>query len=64
MPAISPQQFTDRTRETTPLAAVLGDKALTVTEIVPTTGFYDYEAKYGDGGSRHVNRRYISAPKL
>jgi D-alanine-D-alanine ligase len=34
--------------------AVLGDKALTVTEIVPTTGFYDYEAKYGEGGSRHV----------
>jgi D-alanine-D-alanine ligase len=34
--------------------AVLGDKALTVTEIVPTTGFYDYDAKYGEGGSRHV----------
>ena len=34
--------------------AVMGDKALTVTEIVPTTGFYDYEAKYGEGGSRHV----------
>jgi D-alanine-D-alanine ligase len=34
--------------------AVLGDTALTVTEIVPTTGFYDYEAKYGEGGSRHV----------
>ena len=34
--------------------AVLDDKALTVTEIVPTTGFYDYEAKYGEGGSRHV----------
>jgi D-alanine-D-alanine ligase len=34
--------------------AVLGDKALAVTEIIPTTGFYDYEAKYGEGGSRHV----------
>jgi D-alanine-D-alanine ligase len=34
--------------------AVLGDKALAVTEIIPTTGFYDFEAKYGDGGSRHV----------
>ena len=34
--------------------AVMGDKALAVTEIIPTTGFYDYEAKYGDGGSRHV----------
>src|SRR5262249_46356828 len=27
---------------------------LTVTEIVPRTGFYDFEAKYGDGGSSHV----------
>ncbi len=34
--------------------AVMGDKALTVTEIVPTTGFYDYDAKYADGGSYHV----------
>ena len=34
--------------------AVMGDKALTVTEIVPRTGFYDYEAKYGEGGSSHV----------
>jgi D-alanine-D-alanine ligase len=34
--------------------AVIGDKALAVTEIIPTTGFYDFEAKYGDGGSRHV----------
>ena len=34
--------------------AVLGDKALAVTEIVPRTGFYDYEAKYGEGGSSHV----------
>ncbi len=34
--------------------AVLGDKALAVTEIVPATGFYDYEAKYGEGGSIHV----------
>jgi len=25
--------------------AVLGDRALTVTEIVPKTAFYDYEAK-------------------
>jgi D-alanine-D-alanine ligase len=33
--------------------AVLGDRALAVTEIIPTTGFYDYEAKYGEGGSRH-----------
>ena len=33
--------------------AVLGDRALTVTEIVPKTAFYDYEAKYADGGSVH-----------
>jgi D-alanine-D-alanine ligase len=29
-------------------------EALTVTEIIPSTGFYDYEAKYGEGGSVHV----------
>jgi D-alanine-D-alanine ligase len=34
--------------------AVMGSKALAVTEIVPRTGFYDYEAKYGEGGSSHV----------
>jgi D-alanine-D-alanine ligase len=34
--------------------AVVGGKALSVTEIVPSTGFYDYEAKYGEGGSSHV----------
>jgi D-alanine-D-alanine ligase len=34
--------------------AVLGDKALEVIEIVPTVTFYDYEAKYAPGGSRHV----------
>lgn len=34
--------------------AVLGDRALTVTEIVPRTGFYDYDAKYAEGGSAHV----------
>lgn len=33
--------------------AVMGDKALTVTEIVPKTAFYDYDAKYSDGGSVH-----------
>lgn len=33
---------------------VMGGQAMTVTEIVPKTGFYDYEAKYGDGGSEHV----------
>jgi len=34
--------------------AVMAGKALAVTEIVPRAGFYDYEAKYGEGGSSHV----------
>ncbi|WP_340646736.1 D-alanine--D-alanine ligase [Phenylobacterium sp.] len=34
--------------------AVMNGKALTVTDIVPRSGFYDYEAKYGDGGSEHI----------
>ncbi len=34
--------------------AVLGNDALGVIEIVPTVKFYDYEAKYAPGGSRHV----------
>jgi D-alanine-D-alanine ligase len=34
--------------------AVMGDRALTVTEIKSAHGFYDYEAKYTDGGSRHI----------
>lgn len=33
--------------------AVMGDRALTVTEIVPKTAFYDYDAKYAEGGSAH-----------
>ena len=31
-----------------------GPRALTVTDIVPRAGFYDFEAKYGEGGSVHV----------
>jgi D-alanine-D-alanine ligase len=34
--------------------AVMGDKALGVIEIVPTARFYDYEAKYAPGGSKHL----------
>jgi D-alanine-D-alanine ligase len=34
--------------------AVLGNKPLGVIEIVPTMKFYDYEAKYAPGGSKHV----------
>jgi D-alanine-D-alanine ligase len=33
--------------------AVMGDRALCVTDII-TEGWYDYEAKYTTGGSRHV----------
>jgi len=33
---------------------VLGDRALTVTEIEAAHAFYDYESKYAAGGSRHV----------
>lgn len=32
---------------------VMGDRALAVTEII-TDGWYDYDAKYKTGGSRHV----------
>jgi len=34
--------------------AVMGDRALAVTEIVPKLAFYDYDAKYAPGGSEHV----------
>jgi D-alanine-D-alanine ligase len=41
-----------RGRELT--AAVLGDRALLVTELVPKSGFYDFDAKYTDGMTAHV----------
>jgi len=34
--------------------AVLDDEALAVTELKPTAGFYDYDAKYTDGLTVHV----------
>jgi len=34
--------------------AVMGERALGVIEIVPTVRFYDYEAKYAPGGSKHI----------
>jgi len=34
--------------------AVMGDEPLGVIEIVPAARFYDYEAKYAPGGSRHL----------
>jgi D-alanine-D-alanine ligase len=43
--------------------AVMGDVALGVTEIVTDLAFYNYEAKYAAGGSRHVIPAEIS-PKI
>jgi D-alanine-D-alanine ligase len=41
-----------RGRELT--TAVLGDRALGVTELRPKSGWYDYDAKYTDGMTEHV----------
>ena len=41
-----------RGRELT--TAVLGDKALMVTELRPKSGFYDFDAKYTDGMTDHI----------
>jgi D-alanine-D-alanine ligase len=41
-----------RGRELT--TAVIGDRALTVTELKPKSGFYDFTAKYTDGMTEHV----------
>ena len=38
----------------TVLGEKAGPRALTVTDITPKKGFYDYEAKYAKGGSVHV----------
>jgi D-alanine-D-alanine ligase len=40
--------------------AVMGTEALGVIEIVPTVKFYDYEAKYAPGGSKHLLPAQIS----
>ena len=40
--------------------AVMGTEPLGVIEIVPTMPFYDYQAKYAEGGSRHI----LPAPLL
>jgi len=34
--------------------AVMGDRALGATEIVPRAGFYDYRAKYTEGRADHI----------
>lgn len=41
-----------RGRELT--TAVLGDRALGVTELRPLSGFYDYDAKYTEGMTEHL----------
>jgi len=41
--------------------AVMGEQALGVIEIVPTMRFYDYEAKYAPGGSKHLLPAPISS---
>jgi D-alanine-D-alanine ligase len=41
-----------RGRELT--TAVLGNRALGVTELKPKSGFYDYDAKYTDGMTDHI----------
>ena len=41
--------------------AVLGDRALGVIEIVAATKFYDFEAKYAPGGSKHLLPAPVSA---
>lgn len=41
--------------------AVMGDEAFGVVDIIANTQFYDYEAKYAAGGSRHEVPAKISA---
>jgi D-alanine-D-alanine ligase len=41
--------------------AVMGKEALGVIEIVPTVRFYDYDAKYAPGGSKHLLPAPISS---
>jgi D-alanine-D-alanine ligase len=40
--------------------AVLADRALCVTELMPVDGFYDYDAKYTDGLTTHICPAQIS----
>jgi D-alanine-D-alanine ligase len=42
------------------LGEAAGPRALAVTDIVAATGWYDYEAKYSEGGSRHILPAQIS----
>jgi D-alanine-D-alanine ligase len=45
----------------TVMGAPGAEKGLAVTDIVAAAGFYDYDAKYGEGGSRHVIPAPLSA---
>lgn len=40
---------------------VMDGKAMTVTDIIPHRAFYDYDAKYAEGGSTHVVPAPIAA---
>lgn len=42
--------------------AVMGERALCVTEITTSLAFYDYEAKYAAGGSKHILPADLPAP--
>jgi D-alanine-D-alanine ligase len=41
--------------------AVLGDKALCITELKPQNGFYDFDAKYTEGLTEHICPAQIPA---
>ena len=69
--ANAPPQLSDDMPETVMVEAfapgreltvtVMGDRALTVTDIL-TEGWYDYHAKYSVGGSRHVVPADVPGP--
>src|ERR1700743_3342596 len=42
--------------------SVMGDRALGVTEITTDLAFYDYEAKYAQGGSHHILPAKVPVP--
>lgn len=44
--------------------AVMDGKPLTVTELKPRAGFYDYEAKYQDGKTDHIIPAALNEDKL
>lgn len=40
---------------------ILGDEALPIVEIIPESGFYDYESKYQSGRTQYITPAEISA---